>query len=98
MQTTEPPALDLADVVNRCSLSSLHRWRAWQTVPRQEQYPSSGLIPYQVGSNWGGIRNPSILAERGRLLLVKSSILRAGSSCIKLAETGEGLKSGLSGL
>jgi hypothetical protein len=92
MQTTKPPALGLADVVNRCFIRALHHWRALQTDPRQEQYQLSGFLPYQVGRKREAFKNPSNLTERSRLLDDKSSVIRACSCSIKLAGIGEALK------
>jgi hypothetical protein len=86
MQTIMPPALGLANVVNSCSLRSSNHCRAWHTNPRQEQYLPSVLLPYQIGSKLGCSKFK--VEKRGSLLADKSSILRAGSCCIKLAGIG----------
>jgi hypothetical protein len=86
MQTTMPPALGLAIVVNSCSLRCSNHCRAWHTNPRHEQYLPSVLLPYQIGRKWGCSK--SKVEKRGRMLADMSSILRAGSCCIKLAGIG----------
>ena len=91
MQPTEPPALGLGE----CCKQLLFIVRP--SMASVEGCSSSRAVSFErvpTVSSWqksGGIKNPSIVGERGRLLLVKSSIPRACSRCIKLAETGEAL-------
>jgi len=93
MQTSEPPALGLADVVNSCSLSAGNQWRAWKSAPRQVQYPSSGFLLYQVGRNREALKIHSSCQSVVNCCSSKAVSFERGSRCIKLAETGGGIKS-----